>query len=318
MRSKWLIALFVFAGVGVVVATILRFLTPQSQPLPESPYVSLNVDGTTSTFKEVSYTGGEVAIPKTAKVASVTSNSTDILEKIVSTYGLTLREGSSTSWLGSEFSLLYIPSINQYSFTSNAHLENAEKLAIRQIAQPVADAFVSSFFTQTKLQLQENEIRYSKDDHGRAGSPNTAQFITFPYSYQIDNYPVKLGLVNLFPLTITINHENQIQKVDFFAQLYTFEEVDIKPTLTVEQAIKNIQLGKASVIRAVNNEFQKVDIQKIESASLTRGSIEYRVDEALRLSYPFYHFFGSAVDSNGTAFEVEILTPAIAVGQQSR
>lgn len=314
--KRWFIILVMVAGVAVLIASILRLLTPQSQPLPTSPFVQVNVDGSSTTFENVSFVGTATTMPRTAKITQVETIPVNPLEQLIADFQLTPHPDLEEFWANERFNLILIPEVNQYSFTQNENFDSPTSGINAETAQSAAQNFVTTYFADSNLVLLDENVRYLMDEHAEDVDPSKANFIYFPYSYKIDNFLLKMGPANLLPLSVTVNAQSQIVEADFFAQLYSFNVADTKPTLTIEQAIKNINAGKASINRAVNADLKMINLQTVTSAQLTRVEMEYRLDEALRLAYPYYHFYGTAVDDQDTSFEVEILTPAVAVGEQ--
>lgn len=301
----------------MALATILRMLTPKSQPLPASPFVSVNVDGSSTLFENVTYTGTPLEIPQTAKIASITFLEANAVSQLVANYALVPSVNTTGFWRGPTHTLSLVTQINQYSLTLNEHAHENPPIVNLEAAKGVASDFVKTYFPSSDLKLLESKVSYSSDDHGRQTEPENALYVTLPFSYQIDGYEVNVGAASLKPLSITVNGEGEIQKVAFFPQTSQLEATDVKGTLTISEALKNINFGNASITRAFQEDFQAFNIRAIKSAQLETVTLEYRLDEALRLAYPFYHFYGTATDDQGVRFTIEILTPAIAVGPQT-
>jgi len=312
MRKNWFITLIIVAGTAVLIATILRFLTPKSQPLPASPYVTINLDGSKTAFGKVTFTGTAPEFPRELSIAQVQTSDSDLATKLIADYGLVPNKNSALFWQGEEYALYYNEEATQYSFlvTSEPEASETDRVEV-SAARTVAQEFISTYFPKTQLQILESDIKYFADER-QVSEPQQATHVQFPFTYQVDNFPIKVSSVNINPLVITINHDLKILRASFFPQAHTLQTVDKKPLISVTKAIENLNLDHGAVISVFQKDSQEVDMTSLQVVTLNSATLEYRIDEILHIAYPFYHFFGTAVDAEGVSFEIEVVTPAVA------
>jgi hypothetical protein len=97
----------------------------------------------------------------------------------------------------------------------------------------------------------------------------------------------------------------------FKEKFYQFEPTLEMNTISLDQAIKNIEKGKASVIYATTGQPERLDLNWIDTANLTDFEIEYRFDETTKIAYPFFKFEAAITNSAGVAMQAIIITPAV-------
>jgi hypothetical protein len=143
-------------------------------------------------------------------------------------------------------------------------------------------------------------------------TPDKANLISLPYTYQIDGFPVYFKIQTQYPFLFSVNSQGTLQSVQFspfFTQLTPLQKL---PTIGILDAIKNVNQGQASLLGATNQLSATQDFSQIQSANLTTVSLEYRIDPKTALVYPFYRFSGDAVEAKGQAASIIIITPAVA------
>jgi len=284
--------------------------------VPGTATITTNSDGSKTSFANVSYTGPTFTIPSTLSVESYTALSTNSQNQIIQDYKLASGSGTFKVWHGSDFSMVYNSQTGQYTLSANQQpttlTPGIDSAKVTQTAQ----AFATKYFGASPLLVITQEISYGIDEQISTITADKALFANLPLSYVIDGYPVTVSANNLYPLIVTVNSANQVTKATFVPAQLQMTSLGKKPTLTVTQALANINKGQAAVTSVFQENFQPIDLTSITSAAMTSVKVQYRVDAASNLIYPFYIFDGTGTNAQNTALNLEISTPAVAITAQ--
>lgn len=313
MSSKWIVRLVIIAGVGLVIATIFRLLTPSTPTIPASDLITTNTDGTQTNFSNVVYSGPEIEVPPRMEIASVQVQEIPVVDQLIQDFQLQRTSTTFQVWRGPQYSLTYSSQINQYTLSLNQPAPPGSAPLNPGTAQEVAKTFVAQYFGGTNLQLLENNIRYTLEEGDSQVPVSQAQAAVFPFSYSLQGFPVVLGQTNLLPVTVTVNQANQLVKAVFTPANLQLTPRGSKNTLSVETAVENINQGQASITRAFQENFQPIDLASIVSGDMVQGTLQYRMDAQSQLVFPFYVFSGVVINSQNVPINAEISTPAVAI-----
>ncbi len=309
----------------LIVSGVLRILTPPHTVITQSPtYTQTNRYGTQTTFQNISYTGPSISVPTqltVSKESATTTTETSFLAQIESDFQLTPLAQPPNVWTSPHYSLSKTDFNNNYDLVSNTvatpgaavtkKINKDEALNFTQI-------FLKKYFPANQLKLLTDTITYYKADYDNSVTTvDKADWVLLSYTYQIDGYPIFYQNQREYPFSFIIDADNNIQKFSFFPFFAQFTPISKQDTISVAQAIKNINAGQGSLVSFQSNDSTATDISQIKSANLAYVTIEYRVDPKTSITYPFFSFSGDAVDAQGRSVSVSIITPAIQTVPQS-
>lgn len=314
MPTKWVIRILVFAAIGLLIATVFRLLTPHSPTIPASEVITTNTDGSRTVFSNVSYTGSELNVPPQLDIGAYEANEIPLVSRLTQDYQLQSASTTFKVWRGPEYTLTYSSQIDQYTLSLNQLTETDETKTINpEFAQALATDFVQKYLPEAGVELITDQIVFSIDEDDTAVDPTKAHMAFFPFSYALSGYPVVMGASNLLPVGITVDQNNQLTKVVFTPALLRISPVGKKSTLSLSQAVKNINNGQASITSAFQTEFKEIKLASITEGTLSSATLQYRLDPEHKLVYPFYIFKGTVKNDQNVELEVQISTPAVAI-----
>jgi len=118
---------------------------------------------------------------------------------------------------------------------------------------------------------------------------------------------------SVYPIKVMINADLKIQKLVFPTTMIDLKTIDQKSTISVNQAVKNINNNIGSIIYSEVSWIDSGDISEITSGKMDRVQLEYRLDKEINLAYPFYRFYGTITNKDNIPMKAEIITPAITI-----
>lgn len=304
----------------VLISSILRALTPPIEILPTPDIITTNKDGSVSQLNNIEYTGPTTNFPQELRVAQSSPQEEFeeyILDQLTKKYSLVERKNSPNYWIGPEYSLSKNKTENKYTLTLNSSAEKQTGSLSEEAVLQTAQKSINSLFPKMALTpvphksvLVQNLV---EGDHDPLLEYSEAKIVVVPFTYMIDGYPVFYKNQDSFPFALAINTSYEIQKLEFnnfFIQLKTGNTL---PLIPIETALENINNNQASIIYAVDREYQDFSKDTVTSGKMTSVSLEYRLDETTNIAYPFYRFIGTLTNKNGTVLEAEIITPAVEI-----
>lgn len=312
---KWFQLILIIAAVLLGAGYLFRLLTPTQIPL--QPIINRNYQGSTSTFEKVTFIGIAPNLPAELSVGTaenfVPLNFEDrtVKEKLITRYDLQRHPAVPTLWMSPTYGLQEIEETGSYELISQVFLPEG-KLVDTVLARQVAQNFVDSIFPENNLQLLFNKIIYRHADvHGDIVEAQDAELVEIPFGYTIDTYPIFLEKSLEYPVTVIINADNQVQKAVFHPFFLT-PKIDGKiETLTLPEALANINSNKATIVSSRYEGFERESLEKIVTGSMSEITIEYRVSAETKRLVPYYKFSGSLTNDQGQEFYGEIITPAV-------
>ncbi len=312
---KWFQLLLVFSALVLGIGYTLRLLTPTK--IEVQPTLNRNYQGSTTRFEKVTFVGTTPDLPKELVVATaenfVPLNFEDrtIKDKLIAQYKLQRNPNVPELWVSPDYALQEIPSTGSYELSTQVALP-VDKIADSLTALETAQKFVAAVLPGNNLQLLDKKVVYrDADAHGDITEPTQAGLIDVPFGFEIDSYPIYLEKSLEYPVRVMINADNQIQKATFHPFFLT-PKIDGKiKTLTVAEALANINANKATIISSYYEGFESESLEQITSAALNTITIEYRVSSDTKRIVPYYRFSGQLINAQGQQFYGEIITPAV-------
>lgn len=141
-------------------------------------------------------------------------------------------------------------------------------------------------------------------------APGLASFITNNYSQTVSGIPIVLDVNASFPLSLTVDSDLRITKVVYQPQYIEFYEQSVVNTISINEAIKNINRNQGAVISAFGTETAFFTLDSVTDGTMDFVDLEYRVLPDNNLAVPYFRFSGNATTGDGNMIEVQIITPA--------
>ncbi|MGD9129671.1 MAG: hypothetical protein PVJ09_04255 [Candidatus Woesebacteria bacterium] len=313
-NTKWFIYLLVIAAIVTIVSVIIRILTPGYKKVPETEFISTNRYGSTSKLSNIIFNGdrSQLAVPAELALAQAQNTETTasyVEEQLTDQFSLTLLEGTDNIWQGSLYSLS--KNNQQYVLVSNQEAPIGKTLNKEQ-AISTASTLLNNFFPNLGLVALEKEISFFKAGfHLEESSEADAEIMEIPFTYKLNGIPVFYAHSEDFPFKVMLNSNYQIQKLTFQPFFVNLTISAKAKSISIDQAIENINQNKASIVFAYYEGHGSLSLEEIASGMLTQVSLEYRIDDELKIAYPFYRFKGTLINNKGDELRAELITPAV-------
>lgn len=309
----WYLGAFVL--LALIATALLRVLTPQDLKVEEQSFVTTNYDEKSSTFKKVAFTGEAISLPEKMPLYQMTGGnqvSEDIAEKIRQSFQLTQNKDKDNYWQSADKLLIYQKLEKRFTLYDYAAKIQDSTTTINsdQAIQACQDFFKNASGLTVQAQL-DHIIYYNAAEEFKEVSPEKAYRAYIPLSISLNGYPTYIGNKSEFPFSCLVLNNAEIAKVNFSDFFYTFQESYQVKTITIDQAVKNIEKGIASIISIDDEMITSFDSYWIDSARLTKVQVVYRYDKDLQIAYPFYQFNAVLTNSEGLTTAGTIITPAV-------
>lgn len=317
-NSKWPYYLAGAAVFFIILSFFINLITPKVDPVQKSSFVSTNKDGSTTQFSGFNFIGKVISVSTKMEIAEVISK--DITEdyiknQLIENLRLKPNKNYSFIWNGPTHALQKNRTENRYVLSLNS---NKDKIINQKINKEEAIktslGFLSENFPNLKLSVINSEIIYANNQiEFEPSSPDEAQLMVIPFSYEINGFPIFNDNQSMPPFRITINNQYKILKMEYQLLFASFKTIKKVSTITIEEAIRNINnnKNKASIIKTGQKEIGPLSIDQLTSGKLGEVKIEYRIDPNQNIAYPFYKFSGKAINKEGIELTLTIITPAI-------
>lgn len=299
----------------LVLAAILRLLTPTPPSLPASDFVFTNYDDTRTTFKKISFIGSLITPPEefmTYQVGGEVGLANTVANSIIAKYSLTPEVGVPNYWSGENAHLAYSPIDKRYSFSINSPNNHDSPMIVLSEAIRSCLNFYNQYQINLSLSAQTQDILHlsEKHVHGEV-SPEEADVIQIPFTIKLgDQVLLEQNELNT-AIVCRVNRDYEVIKMVFKETIQSFVSAQQLKSISLNQALANIERGNASIIDAYSEVVNNIDLNWIEKADLYDVKIEYRFDPKLGIAYPFYRFSAKLTNSAGVNIQAEIITPAV-------
>lgn len=313
LKKHWKIYVVGLVVFILVISAILRTLTPAAVPIPSSSVLQQNVDGSKTTFQNITFSGTAPPIPgqlKTYAVQNVDNYEQEVLSRLLQQFSLQPTSAPNV-WTGPQYSLTKDKSLGFYILNQNS-LSVSSTFIDKDRAVSTAQNLIGQIFPDLSIQADLSGMSYLGGGFDPAPvDEKTAKIIHIPFAVQLDSYPVFYNNQREFPFAVQVNSSNDVQQLFFYPQFFKTQPVNSFSSLSPSQALNNIQAGKATIIGRRNNQPEVINLNQISSADLQSMNIEYRVDNQSNLALPYFRFTGQGHNTANQEFEFEVITPAI-------
>ncbi len=318
---NWWVILLIVASIGILISAIIYAITPKTTQVPQPSFTKPKTEETPSSFENISYTGPQHSFDQEVviyKVKEVSFSEGNIKQRLLETYDLEPYESVNEVWVGPEYSLHKPEGESEYNLSARSFVGSSTK--IKSLAAiNTAKNEVEKLFPDSKLSPIEDEIKYYQgQSHLNPTTKTNAEWVKIPFSYLVEDiYPVYYQKRTKPVLEVFVGPKYKIKKMSIFAPLLRFEEYTQKKSLSIDQAVDNININTETVIiNALTSEHGPLDLNKIKSGELSEVNLEYRLDQATGLLYPFYKFKGELINQNGEKVFAQIITSAVKTNQE--
>lgn len=325
MAKYWFVltlgVLFMLAIVGVA----LRYLIPTNPTTPPPALTQQgNPDNTNTEFLNLTFSGSAPAAPEKMWVAKVLSfgktNSQELLNSLINAYDLQQSPYVDTMWIGKTHSLEYDLENNEYRLSTRLSLDNPaphliEPSTVSQLVSR-ANTEAKKIFPTIKLVSFPNKAQLLKGglEFGPA-SQDDALYIGVPFGLSFYDTPVLLEYELDFPMVVYIDARGEVFRIVARPFSAEFEAKSQHFSLSVQEALQEIQRGNASIIESYSERTFTPKLDKVVRGEFTNATLEYRIDPNNNLLVPYYHFVGTLVNYDNDLFTADVITPAVRLDQ---
>lgn len=232
-------------------------------------------------------------------------------------------EGPKNFWSDSDSnqSLAYEPYQKRFHYYNNAFsgdFDAATQYTIQlDRALETAKSFVSKQMGITTFTPVQNNIVFTRKDIPEADPNNQtpkdqANVVIIPFAFLINGNPVYTNLSMEYPIVVWVDSVDNVLRVEANDQLFLPGDIQnvypLSPTDAITQAKSTDSFSIISVLSDPQNGF---DVHQVQSATVTRVSLEYRFMEATKMIIPMYRMYGTLVTSDNKQVDADFLVPAM-------
>lgn len=320
-NKKFIFLVIVVCLILLIVSIIFSILTPIKEKIVANNFTFNNYNDTQTTFKKVFYSGEKIIIPEKFNIYQAQNNAglaEELANRLINDYQLSVNEKIPNYWVGEKNALAKNEYEHNYLFTEAANQNgNSELKIIADEAINVCLNFYKKYSISAKLLPQKNDILYLNSNLEQIlVAKKDATFLQIPLTYELDGYQVFYENKKDYPFFCRVDNMYTMQRAvfrDFFQEFSILKEL---PSISIDQAIKKIKNGEASIIDAKSKVTPSIDLNWIKEADLYSASIDYRFDEQLKIVYPFYKFNAKLTNTAGLNIEAIIITPAVETAKE--
>lgn len=316
-RPTLWIGLLIVAVVLLLIAAIIQVNTPKTVTVPITSFISTNSNNTIPNLRKVTYTGPTPDFPNQLSIFSATPvlGESEMIQDLSAKYGLLHVNPKSNLWTNGGLSLFRDTSAKNYILTLKDLADEQLPIVNSTLAEQVATTYLKDTFPQVQLRPMMDQASYFVIglEIEEASKPDEATGVNIPYTVDlgIENFPVVFEKADQPLFIVTIDGNNTVRLVTFYPQFQQYSKLEAKTTLSIQQALEQIQNGVASILRASVVDFDKVKMSDLTAATFTAVTIEYRLDSQSNLLLPFYKLSGTATSANKVTADIEVITPAV-------
>lgn len=311
-KPLWIRRLLIVVSILIVLGIVFRLFNPEQHPAQE--FMLTNFNETTTQFSDLTYSGQPASMPPrlpTATGTHETLSENEVIALFSPNINFQTSREASNVHESSEFELTAVTQIDYYSMIKTNTSFGTGTIAPQQ-ALNAAENFKETFFKDFELTLLEDETQYfSGDLHVEPSSVQEATIMVFAYSTTINGYPVVLGHDSDVVLRVWVNNSHEVIKTELVPHLFSTQLQRSYDTISVYQAIENINQGMGSVAQEEYLAYEPLNLETRVSGDLTAVKLEYRLDTTTGSVVPYYRFIGELTNDQNQTFPAHVITPAI-------
>jgi hypothetical protein len=298
----------------LVVAAILRVLTPPPITIPQNQVFSQNFDGTQTLFGDIRFTGDIPSFPSKMMIGQIRPTQITeeyVVNQLVTKHQLKKLDAPANMWVGETYSLNKDQQTGNYFLVKNEVPDQTATINKTQAITTATNSLQQAFPDISMKPFESQAQYFTANVEPKEVDPNQAQIMLIPFGYTLSDLPVLYQTQNLFPFEIYITADNQLQKLIFNPRFIQITPLQEQTIISIPQAIENMKKGNVSIISSSLDDTNPGDFSQISTANLTSVALEYRFDQKTPLVYPFYHFSGVGKNIENQDLTLEVITPAV-------
>ncbi|MDR0462611.1 MAG: hypothetical protein LBG64_00065 [Pseudomonadales bacterium] len=314
--------IFLIIGTLLLILIVIIHLAnrQQTQPLILSSPLT-NYDQTITTFSNINYSGPLINTPSNLSIASATfdpNEAVEILDRLITKYNFeTIVENSFWNNYDSSIELSRNEHRNCYILLFNDRLPNLEYGDWHtQTLASSARQFINENLGHTSLEPQIEHLSYYLGEfHIEPTTAEESNIVVIPFAETLEGIPIIYDTHSNFPFVVFFNNQNLPFRLEYCPQFITPEIVDVLPSISVQQAMFNINNlpGSTSIIDTEGIPMFDFDPSAFVRGNLIFGSLQYRFNRQTGMLMPMYSFSGVLYDQHGNSTIVNLITPAVQV-----
>lgn len=251
--------------------------------------------------------------------ASVASNNVlGLTQKLAAKFSLTAIPDVKNYWTNKDQSeVIYIDaqqSSIHYSKNTNTDSQKTQPIN-SQKAVELAKKYLQQF-PDWKDFISESEqtIFYNNDGDITVTSEDQADLISVPFSPSLDTFPLRVDSQTKAFISILVDRNYQVVGFTVYPQSFTIQEPKFKlSSLTPERILYLVQNGAGKISR-ISTEFPVISLPTtFDEITITKASIEYRIDSKNQQTIPYLSFYGSAQDPMAGKTTLTIILPIVSL-----
>lgn len=287
-----------------------------------------NFNNTTSTFRRVRFVGESPIVPSTLSQiqAIVTLPPLDqFLAVALEKTELTQSRYNPNYYTSSAETIQvntneHLISYGIYDIPDPSDEESTPPIGIdpAQAEATALQAVSSMFGIPSELLSLDSMLFFESDETNASVEAEDALMVIVLLNYTIEDIPLITNFEGNSTARVVMNSEYEPSVIELRPVQASVSSSVPYPTLTVDEAIAQINQNNGFVGNVLGQESRPVDLSTITSATLTSATIEYfttLTDGSAQTLLPHYRFVGTATNAEGQNFAIDILTPAINTAQ---
>ncbi|KUK79873.1 MAG: hypothetical protein XD95_0049 [Microgenomates bacterium 39_7] len=333
-KQPWIKYFIIFIFTVIVIAAIIRVITPQTDELllPPSDVQKKNLDQSVSIYNNIEFVGSTSSINLSQEVgiySNELAGSEDSLDELITTIVTLFDLTRDPELPDKEFYVGDSYTLSRSTLRDELMLSRSTspEVFIEQISNPPpggidtqqaisrAAQFVNSIFGEHQYIPQSDNVVYLEGIlEPNPSTEREAHYAEISFAQQIDSLPVILDQELSTPIMVMVSNNYLIQKAVFRIKEFSPQKIAEVNLLSIEEAVDRLnQDSVGSIIGIAQEEPELLSLSQINGGILESAELEYRYDSELKLIYPFYRFTGTLIDDLGQSFQAEIIAPAIKV-----
>ncbi len=310
-RSK----LFLFIAVILLSLGILLnllFFRYQPEPLETLPLEQSGYSPINQTVVVV-YDGGAINLPERLPIYKAQTQSINALIKhLVDT--LDLEQLDETAWLNqnSNQSMIATPHAIQLSF-GIPMVQQAGVASIDQAAAAAYETLTHLALKETSIDTKSYRLLEVATEAVTADSIDDAGYVEFPLVQKTpEGYPIWFGSLSSQASRILVTNEYQVTKITIQPEIIAKDVDRVLTVISLEEALAQLKSGNNIVITLNDSEsYNTATSADVIQLNLKQASLQYRLNPADSLLYPFISFTGTAALKDNTLIDqVEVIVKA--------
>lgn len=317
-KTTW--AILGVSTISIFLGIVFRLLTPETATMKNTLVSEGNPDGSKTNFTKLTLEGETPTLPSSLWIGTIETfeeiNAQSMIQDIISTFQLQSSPYIENVWINETYSLSYTPEINEIRLSKNlVATENGVRVISQNSIRALIDqteALARKIFPNLDFSsMPQLAGLYTGVAHYESATPEEATLLRVPFSRQFGGLPVKVDFERDFPLEIIVDSSGELAILIVRPYSLEFKAESQRDVITVQDAIRNVELGNASIIDSFSEETFRPKLDVVRRGTITDVVVEYRVDSAHKTLIPYYRFSGEFVNDQDDLFAAEVITPAV-------